>query len=136
MSGLLFHIKRDLVSSSWKHYRYYPWTKKEKWESGHHQMVLLTDKEGDGRKLQWQEIELWKRMLRRAQTNQWCRQRIQCRKSKRHHRYCSMIMSFFAHQNSSFATLIRSKHFLVISFLNFLHCSCGNIFFVLKLCFA
>ena len=37
-----------------KIHRYYPQTKKETCQSGHHQMVLLSGKEVDSRKLHWQ----------------------------------------------------------------------------------
>ena len=42
--------------------RYYARRKKEKCESGHHQMVLLFDKEVEGRKLQWQGAKLCQKM--------------------------------------------------------------------------
>ena len=43
-------------------HKYYPRTKKEKCESEHHQIVLLCDKEVEGRKLQWQGAELCQKM--------------------------------------------------------------------------
>ena len=45
-----------------KIYRYLPRTKKEKCESGHHQMMFLSDKEVEGRKRQWQGVELCQKM--------------------------------------------------------------------------
>ena len=85
LRGLLFHIKGDLISSSWKENearrveisqvkkkinRCYPWTQKEKCKSGHRQIVLLSDEEVEGRRLQWQGAELCQKIHITNSSNQ------------------------------------------------------------------